>query len=95
MGHGIVSDLAGMVAQKEVGLDMALQIHLGSNHFPPLTFMADTCKAAILAFEDDDPFRLIELPQGVNHQKYGNLVPATELVAELHLGPFVPQEPDW
>lgn len=95
MGFGSASHLAGMVAQEEVGLDMALQIHLGSNRYPPMTFMAETCKAAIVAFEEDDPFRLIQFPQGIRHCKYGSLVPATEVVAEFRLGPFTPQDADY
>lgn len=95
MGYGMASDLAGMVTQGEIGLDMVLRVHLGSNHFPPIIFMADTCKAAILAFEDDEPDRLIEMPEGVDHPKYGNLVPASEIVAGYRLDPFVAQDADY
>jgi len=92
MGFGIASHLAGMVAQEELGLDMALQVHLGSNHFPPILFMAEVCKGAIVAFEEGEPERLIEMPEGVDHPKYGALVPASEIAAGYRLQPFLPED---
>jgi len=95
MGHGIATDLAAMVVQEDIGLDMALQVHLGSNRYPPATFMAEVCKAAIVAVEQDDPDRLIALPTCIMHLKYGTQVPASEIVTEYRLAPFVMQDPDW
>lgn len=94
MGHGIATDLGAMVVQEDIGLDAALRVHLGSNHYPPVTFMGQVCVAAILAFEDDEPGRLIPLPTGITHLKYGTQVPASEIVAEYHLMPFVMQDPN-
>lgn len=93
MGHGMATELAAMVVREDIGLDMALQVHLGSSHHPPVTFMAQVCKAAILAVEQGEPERRIALPTGVSHRKYGTQVPASEIVAEYRLEVFVMQDP--
>ena len=60
MGHLSAMDMAA-----HADLDTALSWHLRSNHYPPVpTFMIPLAKAAIEAFNDGEPDRVLELPQG-------------------------------
>lgn len=53
------------MVEQGVDIDVALSWHLRSNHYPPVpSFMIPLAKAAIEAFNDGEPDRVLELPQG-------------------------------
>ena len=61
MGYNTALDLS-----EELDLEMALSIHLQSNHYPPVPLsMVEPCIEAIDAYYDEDFNKLIEMPEGV------------------------------
>lgn len=67
-----------------------LEWHLRHNHYPPHPlFMVGVAEAAIEACVADEPERLIPLPEGVEHKRYGVAVPASVIVESLHLHDFL------
>ena len=70
----------------------ALQWHLQSNHYPPVPLaMLPACEAAIEAAKDDEPYRLIDLPDGVTYRGYSQANAAT-IIQSYHLDAFLADE---
>jgi hypothetical protein len=70
-------------------LRTALSWHLGSNHYPPVPqSMIDPSIEAIAAFVDEDPDRLIDLPEGVYYRD-STQAPARAIVEAHHLDAFI------
>jgi hypothetical protein len=74
-------------------LDTALEWHFTANHYPPLPlFLLPMAKEAIAAANEGDGDRLISLPSGVTHRKYGVQVPTWVIIEEFHLDSFLDYE---
>ncbi len=85
--------MADEVGSGHISLRQALGWHLQSNHYPPHpAFMVSVAERAILKARDGDLDSKIRLPKGVEHARYGRLVPVWEVIDGLHLGPFVDEE---
>jgi len=88
------SNLAYDLASDELGLDleMALSMHLQSNHYPPVPLsMVQPCIEAIDAYWDEDYNKLIEMPEGVSYRG-DRYAPAHAIVEQHHLDAWLPQE---
>jgi hypothetical protein len=86
------SNLAYDLASDELGLDleMALSIHLRSNHYPPAPLsMVETCVQAIDAYWEEDYNKLIEMPEGVSYRG-NNYAPASAIAEQFHLDAWLP-----
>lgn len=71
-------------------LDVALDWHLRSNHFPPLPLsLIEPAKRAISLAQAEEWDELIELPEGVEHRRYGKQAPVHECVRAWHLDAFL------
>jgi hypothetical protein len=77
-----------MVAMASV--DVALNWHLRSNHYPPLPVeLIDPAKAAIEAGNDGDFDRLIQLPDVLSFRDGRTAIMAWEMIESLHLDSFI------
>ncbi|NBR25386.1 MAG: hypothetical protein EBU08_16755 [Micrococcales bacterium] len=88
------SNMAYDLASDELGLDleMALSMHLQSNHYPPVPLsMVQPCIEAIDAYWDEDYNKLIEMPEGVSYRG-DRYAPAHAIVEQHHLDAWLPQE---
>ena len=90
---------AGLIGSVEDGLltrEGAIEIHLRSNHYPPVpSSMVGPCLEAIdivqrAQWGDAAPNQPVTLPDGVTWQ-YSNCAPASVIVEEFHLDQFI----DW
>jgi hypothetical protein len=80
MGYNTALDLA-----EELDLEMAISIHLQSNHYPPVPLsMVEPCIDAIDAYYEEDYNKLIELPMGVLWRGNTN-APASAIIEAHHL----------
>ena len=78
MGHLSALDMA-----EHLDVEQALVWHLTANHYPPVpTSMVPVCIAAIAALNEEDPDRLVDLPDGIEWRSQ-NYAPAWA-VAEAH-----------
>jgi hypothetical protein len=92
MGNGIASDLAYQCEEGLLSLDLALGYHLECNHFPPLpSELIPTCKEAIIACNDGDYERLIDLPDGILFRGEAQVY-AYRVVQSCHLEYFLVDE---
>ncbi len=88
MGYGTARDLRQYLDQ-----DSLLEWHLKGNVYPPLPLsLVPACKRAIELVNDEDYDTRVAII-GIRHRKYGNIVPALEVVRDLHLEAFL-DEPD-
>jgi len=88
MGNNFATDLADM----DLDLEMAISIHLQSNHYPPVPLsMVQPCIDAIDACWDEDYNQLIELPEGISWRG-DRCAPAHAIVEGHHLHNWLPQE---
>lgn len=88
MGANFAQDLAAT----ELPLQEQLAYHLTANHYPPIpTLMVRTCIAAIDAVMEYDPYREIELPDGVSYRG-SDTAPAVAIVEQHHLGAWLDYE---
>ncbi len=84
MGYGTARDLRQYLDQ-----DSLLQWHLKGNVYPPLPVsLVPACKRAIELVNDEDYDTRVAII-GIRHRKYGNIVPALEVVRDLHLEAFL------
>jgi hypothetical protein len=86
------SNFATELADGALGLDMAnaLRVHLRSNHYPPVpSSMVQPCMDAIQAFIDEEPNKLIELPEGVSWRGETS-APASAIAESHHLDAWLP-----
>lgn len=84
MADGTLSDL-GIV----LTLEQQMEIQLTSNHYPPVPkSMIGPCIEAIYACNEEDPNRLIELPEGV-YWRNKTEAPAWAIIDGHHLDAWV------
>ena len=77
--------LQAMEMAELADLDTALAWHLRSNHYPPVPLsMLQACKDAIELCNDDSPYDLVSLPEGVTY-KGDTEAPAWVIVEQHHL----------
>ena len=89
MGSNFANDLATM---EELDLEVALGYHLQGNHYPPVPLsMVQPCIEAIDAIWEDDPYKAIEMPEGVTYRGETH-APAWAIAEQHHLDPWLPQE---
>ena len=75
----------------DLDLDTQIQIHLTSNHYPPVpSSMVSPCIDAIDAYYDEDYNRKIALPEGV-FWKGMTKAPACAIVEAHHLEAWLPE----
>jgi len=93
MGTIGTMSMAEEVGNGHVSLRAALGWHLQSNHFPPHpSFMIGVAERAIRKARDGELDAKVRLPKGVEHRRYGRLVPVWAIIESLHLDPFVDEE---
>ncbi len=84
MGYGRARDL-----RQYLDLDSVIEWHLQGNLYPPLPVsLLSTCKRAIELVNAEDYDTRVAII-GIRHRKYGQLVPAIEVVRDLHLKAFL------
>jgi hypothetical protein len=88
MGYNTALDLS---EELELDLEMAIGIHLRSNHYPPVPLsMVQPCIEAIDAYYDEDYRREITLPEGVLWR--GQVTaPADAIIDQHHLSAWLPE----
>jgi hypothetical protein len=92
MGNNMATELADKDLFPELDLEMAISIHLQSNHYPPVPLsMVEPCIEAIDAYYEEDFDRAIEMPEGVSY-KGKTHAPAWAIIEQHHLGAWLPQE---
>lgn len=75
-------------------LDQALTWHLRANHYPPIPLeMVEVCKDAIVAFNELDYNREIDLPLGTTYRGL-TTAPASAIVDAHHLDAWIETEED-
>ena len=90
MGSNMAYDLASNDLL-DLDLDTQIQIHLTSNHYPPVpTSMVAPCIDAIDAYYDEDYNKLIEMPEGVSYRGE-KFAPASAIIEQHHLDAWLPE----
>jgi hypothetical protein len=90
MGSTLSADLATMNISREDSIAMQLR----GNHYPPVPLsMVQPCIEAIDAYNDDEPNKLIELPEGVSWRGE-NSAPAIAIIEGHHLDAWC-NHADW
>jgi hypothetical protein len=88
MGATTARDLA----ESNVTLESQLYYHLRVNHFPPVpATMVQVCIDAIDAINEWDPYREIDLPEGVGY-KGRDTAPAIAIAQAHHLDAWIDNE---
>jgi hypothetical protein len=92
MGSNFATDLAN----SDLDLSTAIEIHLTGNHYPPVPkSMVLPCIEAIEAYWDDETDRQIQMPEGVSYKGL-DTAPAWAIVEQHHLqawcDPYYPEE---
>lgn len=81
MGSTFAIDLAG----SDIGIRRSIEIHLSSNHYPPIpSSMVDPCIEAIDAGNAEDWDRLIDLPSPITWRG-SDKAPAHAIIEAHHL----------
>jgi len=92
MGNNFATELADRDLFPELDLEMAISIHLQSNHYPPVPLsMVQPCIDAIDAYYDEDYNKLIELPEGVTYRGGATSAPASAIIEQHHLDAWLPE----
>ena len=87
MGSLQAQEMAEMLS-----IEDALAWHLRSNHYPPIPLsMVKPCMEAIDAMLEDEPYRVIDLPEGVTY-KGDECAPAWIISDQHHLDPWWSQD---
>jgi hypothetical protein len=89
MGTQFAVDLKELVK-----LDVALEVHLRNNHYPPLPLsLIPVCKQIIKNINNGESDKMVKLPEGITtHRKYGKTIPSYIGAESWHLYPFCEQE---
>jgi hypothetical protein len=88
MGYMTALDLSD---ELELDLEMAISIHLRSNHYPPVPLsMVEPCIQAIDAYYDEDINKMIEMPEGVSYKGQAH-APAWAIIEQHHLNAWLPE----
>jgi hypothetical protein len=91
MGSNFATELADNDLFPELDLEMAISIHLQSNHYPPVPLsMVEPCIEAIDAYYDEDYDKLIEMPEGVSYRGSAH-APAHAIIDQHHLHAWLPE----
>jgi hypothetical protein len=86
---------ASEIAQTELTLEDQITWHLQGNHFPPIPkTMVQPCIEAIDAYNEDNPERLISLPEGVGYKGL-TVAPASAIIEAHHLESWLYTEEDF
>ena len=89
MGYNTALDLS---EELELDLEMAISIHLRSNHYPPVPLsMVEPCIEAIDAYWDEDYNKSITLPEGILW-KGETYAPASAIIEAHHLDAWLREE---
>ena len=89
MGYNTAVDLS-TEWDTEFDLEMAISIHLQSNHYPPVPLsMVQPCIDAIDAAWNQDYNLMIELPPGVTYRGGATSAPAYAIIENHHLDAWV------
>lgn len=87
MGYTQAQEMAEMLS-----IEDALAWHLRSNHYPPIPLsMVKPCMEAIDAMLEDEPYRVIDLPEGVTY-KGDECAPAWIISDQHHLDAWWSQD---
>ena len=87
MGSLQAQEMAEMLSMED-----ALAWHLRSNHYPPIPLsMVKPCMEAIDAMLEDEPYRVIDLPEGVTYKGDG-CAPAWIISDQHHLDAWWSQD---
>lgn len=87
-----MGSLQAMEMAEMLSIDDALAWHLRSNHYPPVPLsMIEPCKEAIQAMLEDEPYKLVTLPEGVKY-KGAEVAPAWIISDQHHLDPWWSQD---
>ena len=79
------SNLAYDLANGELDLSTAIEIHLTSNHYPPVPkSMVLPCIEALEAYWEDETDREIQMPEGVTYLGK-DTAPAWAIIEQHHL----------
>jgi len=101
MGYSQASGYQSAVDEGLCSLEVAIQMHLTSNCYPPLPVsLVPACVKAIHNVEDGEPDKPVRLPVGMKlgHKPHGvlnkntNRPPSWRLVEAAHLDAFVQYE---
>ena len=88
MGSMHSQEFATMEEDGQINLTQAMTYQLRSNFYPPYpSEMIPVAVAAIEAFRDGDPEKLIYSPY--EHREYGKKIPAHALIRAFKLWPWV------
>jgi hypothetical protein len=89
MGSNLAYELSeGLL---DLDLNTQLEIHLQSNHYPPVPVsMVEPCIEAIDAYYDEDYDRLITMPEGVKYKGL-DTAPAWAIIEQHHLDAWLPE----
>ena len=93
MGNQLARELANN--DFNLSLDNALAIHLQSNHYPPVPVsMVPVCIEAIVAYNEGDMQRLIQLPANTSWRGLPS-APAIAIIEAHHLDAWCESEDDY
>lgn len=83
------------IIESGIPLEQQLAYHLTSNHFPPIpTSMVQACIEAIDALNEGNYDKMISLPDGVGYKGL-TAAPASAIVEQHHLDPFLDEDGEW
>jgi hypothetical protein len=92
MGRMSAEGYKACVNEGLISEDIALHIHLTSNHYPPIPLtMIPVAKRAIVKANRGEWDKKVRMPEGVSHRVYGNLVPVHQVISHMHLDTFLDQ----
>ena len=75
-----------------ISLSTQLDFHLRANHYPPVpSSMVQPCIDAIVAYNDGDSNKEIELPQGISWRGEPN-APAYAIIEAHHLEAWLSED---
>ena len=81
-----MGSLAARDMAAHAGQDVALEWHVMHNHYPPPPrSMIAVCRLALAAIQEEEPGRIIPLPDGANYRGQGPQAPASAIAENFHL----------
>jgi hypothetical protein len=91
MGNNFATELADKDLFPELDLEMAISIHLQSNHYPPVPLsMVEPCIQAIDFAYEDKWDETIEMPDGITY-KGETCAPVWAIIEQHHLHAWLPE----
>jgi hypothetical protein len=95
MGNLQASEMA-QVVRDGLQLDIALEWHLFTNHFPPLPRgILELAKQAIKLWNEGDHDATIDVSSVGEHRRYGTDVPVGECLTNWHLWAYVDNDEEF